>query len=352
MRTIHVVTAFTVVTSLTVAIAACHSAQTPDSDSSLHLLNVSYDATREFYHAYDSLFASTWHKRTGQFLSIEQSHAGSGSQARAVIDGLPADVVTLALPSDIDAIADAGLADPAWPTRFPHKSAPFTTTIVFLVRAGNPKSIHDWPDLTRPGITVITANPKTSGGGRWAYLAAWGAALARSHGDSLAAREYVAQLYTHVITLDPSTRAATTTFVERATGDVLLTWETDALLATHVLAPGAVEIVAPSVSIVADPPIAIVDKNVDAHGTRQLATAYLEGLYAPDAQSLAARSFYRPTDTAVLAISASQFPALARFTADSVFHGWRAAQRAHFADGGTFDQIESAAHDSAPRGTP
>jgi len=344
LRTIVVVTSFTIATSFAIALAACHSAHTPESGGSPHLLNVSYDATREFYRAYDSLFATHWRERTGQFLTIEQSHAGSGSQARAVIEGLPADVVTLALASDIDAIADAGLTDTAWSTHFPHKSAPFTTTIVFLVRAGNPKSIHDWPDLTRPGITVITANPKTSGGGRWAYLAAWGAAIERTHGDSLAARAYVAQLYARVSTLAPSTRAATTTFVERVTGDVLLTWETDALLAARVLAPGAVEIVAPSVSIVADPPVAIVDKNIDAHGTRQLATAYLEGLYTPDAQALAARSFYRPTDTTVLATVASRFPALPRFTVDSVFHGWRDAQRAHFADGGTFDQIESAAH--------
>jgi sulfate/thiosulfate-binding protein len=324
-----------------IAVAGCGPSRVAYSGRGNRLLNVSYDATREFYRSYDSLFTADWKRRTGQSITIEQSHGGSGSQARAVIDGLEADVVTLALPSDIDAIARAGLTDTAWATRLPHRSAPFTTTIVFLVRAGNPKAIRDWPDLVRPGITVISANPKTSGGARWAYLAAWGSALARTNGDSAAAYAYVAQLYAHIPDLDPSARGATTTFVERGLGDVLLAWETDALLATHVLAPGKVEIVAPSVSILAEPPVALVDGRVDAHGTRQPATTYLQGLYAADAQALAARSYYRPTDSTVLATVASQFPALRQFTVDSVFHGWREAQRIHFADGGTFDQITS-----------
>jgi sulfate/thiosulfate transport system substrate-binding protein len=310
------------ITVVTVLILACAPGPT-------RLLNVSYDATREFYRAYDSLFVANWRARTGELLTIEQSHAGSSAQAHAVIDGLAADVVTLASPSDIDAIARAGLTDTGWAAKFPHRSAPFTTTIVFLVRAGNPKGIRDWPDLVRPGITVITANPKTSGGARWAYLAAWGATLARTHDDTGAARAYVAQLYGHVPALQASARAATTAFVERGAGDVLLAWETDALLATHVLAPGKVEMVTPSVSILADPPIAIVDQIVDRKGTRRVATAYLEGLYAPEAQALAARFFFRPSDR----VTARQF------TVDSVFHGWREAQRVHFADGGTFDHI-------------
>lgn len=310
------------ITALAVLTLACSPSPTP-------LLNVSYDATREFYRAYDSLFTANWRARTGQALTIEQSHAGSSAQAHAVIDGLAADVVTLASPSDVDAIAQAGLIDTGWAAKLPHRSAPFTTTIVFLVRAGNPNVIRDWPDLVRPGTTVITANPKTSGGARWAYLAAWGATLSRTHGDTAAARAYVAQLYAHVPALEPSARAAATAFVERGIGDVLLAWETDALLATRVLAPGKVEIVTPSVSILADPPVALVDKIVDAKGTRRVATAYLEGLYAPDAQALAARFFFRPSGRATAR----------EFTVDSVFHGWREAQRVHFADGGTFDHI-------------
>jgi sulfate transport system substrate-binding protein len=332
-----------------VVLAGCSVPHPSSGDQTL--LNVSYDATREFYRAYDSLFAATWKTQTGHTITIEQSHGGSGAQARAIIEGLQADVVTLALAGDIDAIAGAGLTDTAWATKLPHHSAPFTTTIVFLVRTGNPKAIHDWPDLIRPGVSVITANPKTSGGARWAYLAAWGATLVRAHGDSAAARAYVTQLYAHVPALDASARGATTTFVDRGIGDVLLAWETDALLATHTLAPGRVEIVAPSVSIRAEPPVAVVDKTVDARGTRAVATAYLVGLYAPDAQALAARAFYRPTDSTVAATVASQFPAIPWFTVDSVFHGWREAQRTHFADGGVFDQIQASARPVAARDT-
>jgi sulfate/thiosulfate transport system substrate-binding protein len=338
-------------TTSVIALAACAAPHAGTGDQTL--LNVSYDATREFYHAYDSLFAATWKAHTGHPIVVEQSHGGSGAQARAVIEGLHADVVTLAAGSDIDAIAHAGLTDTAWAGRFPHRSAPFTTTIVFLVRSGNPKAIHDWPDLLRRDVSVITANPKTSGGARWAYLAAWGATLARTHGDTAAARAYVTQLYAHVPALDLSARNALTTFVDRGIGDVLLAWETDALLASHTLAPGRVEVVAPSVSIRAEPPVAIVDKTVDARGTRDAATAYLQGLYSPGAQSLAARAFYRPTDAAVAITVAAQFPAIPQFTVDSVFHGWTEAQRTHFADGGVFDQIQAAsrpvaAHDASP----
>ena len=306
---------------------------------SVDILNVSYDPTRELYEAYDSLFADHWKATTGQAVTVHQSHGGSSTQARAIIDGLEADVATLGLAYDIDAIAAAGLADTAWATKFPNHSTPYTSTIVFLVRAGNPKGIHDWPDLLRPGIVVITPNPKTSGGARWAYLAAWGNALGRSHGDSAAARAYITQLYAHVPTLDPGARGATTTFVEREIGDVLLAWENEALLARHKLGPDKFEIVIPSTSIRAEPPVAVVDRIVDRRGTRAVAEEYLRYLYSPRAQELAARNYYRPTDATVAAKYAAQFPHVTLFTIDSVFHGWHAAQTTHFADGGIFDQI-------------
>jgi sulfate/thiosulfate transport system substrate-binding protein len=326
-----------VITIVTLTLAGCAPAS---ADATL--LNVSFDATRELYRAYDSLFARSWHDSTGRTITIEQSHGGSASQAHAVIDGLQGDVVTLALADDIETLSRAGLVDSAWATRLPRASTPFTSTIVFLVRAGNPKAIHDWPDVIRPGVSVITANPKTSGGARWTYLAAWGATLARRHGDTASARAYVAQLYAHALTLDPSARAATTTFVERGLGDVLVGWESDALRTTHATGGNAFAIVVPSVSILAELPVAVVDKVVDAHGTRAVAMAYLRGLYTAEAQSLAARAFYRPTDAAVATQYASQFPALTRFTIDSVFHGWAAAHAVHFADGGVFDQIAGA----------
>jgi sulfate transport system substrate-binding protein len=321
-------------------LGACAKTGTPSATGgAVEILNVSYDPTRELYEAYDSLFAGHWKAKTGQTVTVHQSHGGSSKQARAVIDGLEADVATLGLAYDIDAIAAAGLTDTAWATKFPNHSTPYTSTIVFLVRAGNPKGIHDWPDLVRPGITVITPNPKTSGGARWAYLAAWGNALGRNRGDSAAARAFITQLYAHVPTLDPGARGATTTFVERGIGDVLLAWENEALLATHKLGPDKFAIVIPSTSIRAEPPVAVVDRIVDRRGTRAVAEEYLRYLYSPEAQEVAARNYYRPTDSAVAAQYAAQFPHVALFTIDSVFHGWHAAQTTHFADGGIFDQI-------------
>jgi sulfate/thiosulfate-binding protein len=320
-------------------LAACAPGSQSRAGAGRELLNVSYDPTRELYEAYDSLFARHWKATKGESVTIRQSHGGSAKQARSVIDGLEADVVTLALAYDIDAIAKAGLLDTAWATRFPNRSTPYTSTIVFLVRQGNPKKIRDWPDLIRPGVSVITSNPKTSGGARWGYLGAWGAALARTGGDSTNARDYIAELYHHVPTLDPGARGATTTFAERGIGDVLLAWESEALLATHSLAPGKFEIVVPPISILAEPPVAVVDKVADRHGTREVAQEYLSYLYSPEAQELEAREFYRPRDSVIAARYAYQFRAVRRFTVDSVFGGWSRAQATHFADGGVFDQI-------------
>jgi sulfate/thiosulfate transport system substrate-binding protein len=304
------------------------------------LLNVSYDPTREFYTDYDKLFASHWKAVTGADVVIRASHGGSGAQARAVIDGLEADVVTLALAYDIDAIAArAKLIAPDWQRRLPDDSSPYTSTIVFLVRAGNPKHIGDWPDLIAPGVTVITPNPKTSGGARWAYLAAWGYALTAHHRDEAAARQFVTQLYRHVPILDSGARGATMTFVERHQGDVLLSWENEARLAIAEAGPGKFEVVDPSVSILAEPPVAVVDKVVDRRGTRKLAEAYLSFLYSPQGQELAARHFYRPRSPEVLARHKADFPEIKLFTVDQLFGGWQAAQKVHFADGGIFDQI-------------
>jgi sulfate/thiosulfate transport system substrate-binding protein len=304
------------------------------------LLNVSYDPTREFYADYDKLFASHWKAETGTDVVIRTSHGGSGAQARAVIDGLEADVVTLALAYDIDAIAaKAKLIAPDWQKRLPDDSSPYTSTIVFLVRAGNPKHIRDWPDLIVPGVTVITPNPKTSGGARWAYLAAWGYALTAQHGDEAAARQFVTQLYRHVPILDSGARGATMTFVERHQGDVLLSWENEARLAIAEAGPGKFEAVDPSVSILAEPPVAVVDKVVDRRGTRKLAEAYLSFLYSPQGQELAARHFYRPRSPEALARHKADFPEIKLFTVDQLFGGWQAAQKVHFADGGIFDQI-------------
>jgi sulfate/thiosulfate transport system substrate-binding protein len=300
------------------------------------LLNVSYDPTRELYTAINQAFAARWQARTGQRVAIEQSHAGSGKQARAVIDGLSADVVTLGLAYDVDAIARAGLLAQDWASRLPDHAAPFTSTIVFLVRKGNPKAIKDWDDLIKPGVTVITPNPKTSGGARWNYLAAWGAARKRG-GDDAAARRFVAELYRHVPVLDSGARGATTTFVERGLGDVLLAWENEALLAVGKLGPERVELVVPPWSILAEPPVAVVDAIVDRRGTRAVATAYLEFLYTPEGQQLAAAHFFRPR----LATAAPRgvFPAVQLFTIDEIFGGWTAAQPTHFDEGGVFDQL-------------
>jgi sulfate transport system substrate-binding protein len=320
------------------ALAATFAAPTAHAKD-VALLNVSYDPTREFYQAYNDAFARYWKAKTGDTVTVRSSHGGSGKQARSVIDGLDADVVTLALASDIDAIADhAHLLPEDWQARLPHRSAPYTSTIVFLVRKGNPKGIHDWDDLVKPGVQVITPNPKTSGGARWNYLAAWGYAL-RKYGSEDKARAFVAQLYAHVPVLDSGARGATTTFAERGIGDVLLAWENEALLAEKELGPDKVQIVAPSVSVLAEPPVAWVDKVVDKRGTAAVAKAYLEYLYSPEGQDLAGRNFYRPTDPAAAAKYKAQFPQLTLFTVDEVFGGWRKAQQTHFADGGVFDSI-------------
>ena len=303
------------------------------------LLNVSYDPTRELYRDFNAAFAADWKKQTGETVKINQSHGGSGMQSRSVIDGLEADVVTLALAYDIDAMHEHGGLVPAdWQKRLPDNSAPYTSTIVFLVRKGNPKGIKDWDDLVKPGIGVITPNPKTSGGARWNYLAAWGYAAKKLGGDA-AAKDFVAKLYKNVLVLDTGARGATTTFVERGQGDVLLAWENEALLALGESGGNAFEIVAPSVSILAEPPVSVVDKVVDKRGTRKVAEAYLRYLYSPEGQEIAARDGYRPRSADIAAKYASKFPKLPLFTVDEAFGGWQKAQATHFADGGTFDQI-------------
>lgn len=304
------------------------------------LLNVSYDPTRELYQEVNAVFARQWEQKTGQKLKINQSHGGSGKQARAVLDGLQADVVTLALAYDIDALAERGKLIPKdWQGRLPSNSAPYTSTIVFAVRKGNPKGIKDWDDLVRPGVSVVAPNPKTSGAGRWNYLAAWGAALKKNNNDESKAREFVGKLYKNVPVLDTGARGATTTFVERGIGDVLLGWENEALLAAKELGAGKFEIVAPSVSILAEPPITIVDKYADKHGTRDVAKAYLDFLYTPEGQEIIAKHFYRPRSAAVMAKYESQYPKVPLFTIGEIFGGWAKANAAHFADGAAFDQI-------------
>ena len=302
------------------------------------LLNVSYDPTRELYVDVNAAFAKFWQAKTKQAVSFRQSHGGSGSQARAVIDGLEADVVTLALAYDIDAIAQGGLIDKAWQKRLPENSSPYTSTIVFLVRQGNPKGIKDWSDLVRPGIQVITPNPKTSGGARWNYLAAWEYAKRRGGGSDAKAREFVTALFKNVPVLDSGARGATTTFVQRGIGDVLLAWENEAYLALAEKS-GKVEIVTPSISILAEPPVAVVDKVAAKKGTTAAAEAYLQFLYTPEGQEIAARHHYRPRDQKIAARYASTFAKVQLFTIDQAFGGWQAAHKAHFADGGTFDQI-------------
>lgn len=303
------------------------------------LLNVSYDPTRELYDRFGTAFKAHWQKKTGQSVSLEASHGGSGSQARAVVEGLEADVVTLALAYDIDAIASAGLVAKDWQKRLPNNSTPYTSTIVFLVRKGNPKSIRDWSDLVRPEIRVITPNPKTSGGARWNYLAAWVYARKLPGGSDAAAREFVARLFKNVPVLDSGARGSTTTFVHRGIGDVLLAWENEALLSIKKLGLDKVEIVVPSVSILAEPPVAVVDKVVDKKGTREVAQAYLEHLYSPEGQEIAAQNYYRPRLRAVAARHAATFPKVNLVTIDEAFGGWQAAQKQHFAEGGVFDQI-------------
>jgi len=305
----------------------------------VQLLNVSYDPTRELYADINAQFAKRWKAQTGQDVSIKQSHGGSGKQARAVIDGLPADVVTLALAYDIDEIAQRGKSLPAnWQSRLPNNSAPYYSTIVFLVRKGNPKKIRDWDDLVKPGVGVITPNPKTSGGARWNYLAAWGYAR-RTYGSDAKAREFLTRLFRNVPVLDSGARGSTTTFVQRGQGDVLLAWENEAFLAVNELGKGKFDIVVPSVSILAEPPVALVDKNVDKKGTRKVAEAYLRYLYTPEAQDLIGKHYYRPRNPEVAAKYKARFPNVALFTIDRNFGGWKRTQAAHFNDGGLFDQI-------------
>jgi sulfate transport system substrate-binding protein len=308
--------------------------------ATISLLNVSYDPTRELYDDYNKAFAAYWKRKTGDTVVVNQSHGGSGKQARSVIDGLGADVVTLALAYDIDALATQGQLVPAnWQSRLPSNSTPYTSTIVFLVRKGNPKGIHDWGDLARPGVAVITPSPKTSGGARWNYLAAWAWALKQPGGSEVTAEAFVKKLYKNVPVLDSGARGATVTFVERGIGDVLLAWENEAYLAVKELGPEKFDVVAPSLSILAEPPVSIVDKVVDKHGTRQVAEEYLRYLYSKEGQEIAAKHFYRPRDPEIIAKHAAQFPNIPLVTIDAVFGGWTKAQATHFADNGTFDRI-------------
>jgi sulfate/thiosulfate transport system substrate-binding protein len=306
----------------------------------VELLNVSYDPTREFYQDINRSFARLWKQRTAQELVVRQSHGGSGKQARGVIDGLSADVVTLALAYDIDEIQQRGkLIPPNWQKRLPGNSSPYTSTIVFLVRKGNPKNIRDWGDLVRPGVKVITPNPKTSGGARWNYLAAWAYAMNQRGGNEAKAKQFISKLYRNVPVLDSGARGATTTFVQRGQGDVLIAWENEAYLAVNELGRNRFQIVVPSISILAEPPVSVVDKVVDRRGTRKVAEEYLKFLYSPEAQEIAARHYYRPFDKKIAAKYARQFPKLRLVTIDSSFGGWGRAQKLHFADGGIFDQI-------------
>ena len=316
---------------------SCSTDQRAATAKEVTLLNVSYDPTRELYTVVNAAFAKQWEAKTGQKVTIEQSHGGSGKQARAVVDGLEADVVTLALAYDVDAVAKAGLINAGWATRLPNKSAPYTSTIVFLVRKGNPKGIRDWDDLVKPGVQVITPNPKTSGGARWNYLAAWGYALRKHGNDAAKAEAFVKDLFAHVPVLDSGARGSTTTFAERNIGDVLLAWENEALLAVKKLGADRFELVVPSVSILAEPPVAVVDDNVDRRGTRAVATAYLEFLYSPAGQQIAADHFYRPRTP----IATASFAPVKLFTIDELFGGWTKAQAQHFDNNGVFDRISA-----------
>jgi sulfate transport system substrate-binding protein len=311
-----------------------------DAGKTVTLLNVSYDPTRELYQDLNKSFAAYWKGKTGDTVAVQQSHGGSGKQARSVIDGLQADIVTLALAYDIDAIAErAALLPKNWQTLLPHNSSPYTSTIVFLVRKGNPKNIRDWDDLVRPGVAVITPNPKTSGGARWNYLAAWAYAQKKFSGNEAQVREFAQKLFKNVPVLDSGARGATTTFAQRGIGDVLIAWENEAFLAVKELGPEKFEIVTPSLSILAEPPVAVVDKVARKHGTAEVAKAYLDYLYTPEGQKIAAQNYYRPRDKAALAAAPVKFPALSLVTIDQAFGGWQKAQKAHFSDGGIFDAI-------------
>jgi sulfate/thiosulfate-binding protein len=303
------------------------------------LLNVSYDPTRELYKEFNPAFIKHWKSKTGESVSFKQAHGGSGSQARAVIDGLEADVVTLALAGDVDAIASKGLIASDWQKRLAHNSSPYTSTIVFLVRKGNPKGIRDWSDLVKPGVSVITPNPKTSGGARWNYLAAWGYELGRSNKSEAKAKEFVNALYKNVPVLDSGARGSTTTFVERGIGDIFISWENEAFLAVNELGKDKFEIIVPSVSILAEPPVTVVDKVAARRGTRAIAQAYLEYLYTPEGQEISAKHYYRPRLATVAKKYAGNFPKVKLFTIDEMFGGWSKVQKVHFDDGGVFDQI-------------
>lgn len=306
---------------------------------SSQLLNVSYDPTRELFRDIDAAFARDWREKTGKGIAVGMSHGGSGKQARSVAEGLPADVVTLALAYDVDMLADRGLVAKDWQKPFPFNAAPYTSTIVFVVRKGNPKQIQDWPDLIRPGVSVITPNPRTSGGARWNFLAAWGYARRLPGGSEESARDYMAQLFRHVPVLDTGARGATNTFAQRGIGDVLIAWESEALLARQSIGADKIQIVIPSVSILAEPPVAVVDANVDIHGTRKAAEAYLAFLYSPEGQEIGARHFYRPRLPEVVARHKGEFPDVNTFTIADIAGNWKAAQKKFFADGGLFDQV-------------
>jgi len=325
-----------------IAAAAVLSAGSCAVAKDIKLLNVSYDPTRELYSEYNAAFAKHWKEKTGDNVTVQQSHGGSGKQARSVIDGLQADVVTLALAYDIDAIAEkASLLGADWQKRFPHNSSPYTSTIVFLVRKGNPKGIKDWNDLIKPGIAIIPANPKTSGAARWTYLAAWGYVI-KNGGDDAKAKDFVSKFYKNVPVWDTGARGATTTFIQREIGDVLVGWENEAFLAVKEYGADKFEIVVPSVSILAEPPVAVVDKFAKRHGAEAVAKAYLEYLYSDEGQEIAGRNFYRPRVEKAAAKYANQFTRLNLFTINEVFGGWQKAQKAHFAEGGSFDQIQAA----------
>jgi len=320
-------------TLLTLAVLASSVTHAAD----VTLLNVSYDPTRELYQDVNSSFAQYWQKKANQKVTIKQSHGGSGKQARAVIDGLEADVVTLALAYDIDAIADKGLIKPGWQTELPHNSSPYTSTIVFLVRKGNPKRIKNWDDLVKPGVSVITPNPKTSGGARWNYLAAWAYALHQPGGTDAKAREFVGRLFKNVPVLDSGARGATNTFVQRGLGDVLLAWENEAFLAINELGPDKFEVITPSESILAEPPVTVIDRVADRRGTRKVAEEYLKYLYSDEGQRIAAKHYYRPINPKI----PTRLAKVKLYTIDKAFGGWQKAQKTHFSDGGTFDQIYS-----------
>ncbi|BCZ46733.1 sulfate transporter subunit [Clostridium gelidum] len=315
------------------------SSENTTSNKPVELLNVSYDPTRELYTKYNESFAKYWKEKTGQEVTINQSHGGSGKQGRSVIEGLDADVVTLALAYDIDAISDSGLIEKNWQSEFKENSSPYTSTIVFLVRKGNPKQIKDWDDLIKKDVSVITPNPKTSGGARWNYLAAWAYAAHKNNGDQVAAKDFVSKLYSNVEVLDSGARDSTTSFVERGMGDVLIAWENEAFLSLNQFGDDKYEIVVPSLSILAEPPVAIVDKVVDKRGTREVANAYLDYLYTKEGQEIAAQNYYRPRDKEVAEKYKDKFPDINLVTVDNEFGGWTKAQATHFADGGTFDQI-------------